>query len=57
MQGSLNVIQIDFFGPTSIQNYLTKVARQDQGHTQDVMKQLKAWPGLGKGVVHMGQNK
>ncbi len=53
----LNVNQIDFFAPTSIQNYLTQVARQEQGYTQNVMKHLIAWPGFGKGVVHMGPNK
>lgn len=50
----LNIGQIDFFAPTSIQHYLTQIARQEQVYTEDVIKHLEAWPGFGKGVVHVG---
>jgi hypothetical protein len=48
-----NVSQIDFFAPTTIQNYLTQIARQDQVYADDVIEHLKSWPGFGQGVVQI----
>ncbi len=51
----LNVAEIQYFAPTDVATYLTKVDGRSSDSAQSVLDHLQHWPGYGPNVVHVGR--